>query len=103
MKYYLKDRDTGITEYKNTLQEVIDGLESYVEHRFNKTRKQFMEEVISLNYGVYDDKFGRYFAEHLQKFVEMGVVVNKNGKEIQRECDIHEYDRNVKYRTELGD
>lgn len=101
--YYLKDRSTGITEYKNTLQEVIDGLESYVEHKFNKNRKQFMDEVISLNYGVYDDKFGRYFSEHLQKFVEMGVVVNKNGKEILRECDIHEYDRNVKYRTELGD
>ena len=103
MKYYLKDRETGQIEYKNSLKEVIYGLESYVQHKFNKTRKQFMEEIISLNYGVYDDEFGKYFAEHLKKFVEMGVSVNKNGKEVLRECDIHECDRNLKYRTELGD
>lgn len=101
--FYLKERKTGITELKETLNDVIKGLETYVEHKFGQSRKAFMDNIISLNYGVYDDKLGKYFAEHLKKYVEMGVVQETSRGTVYRECDIHEYVKGQKYKEETGD
>lgn len=101
--FYIKDRKTGETVLKETLNDVIKGLEIFVYNKFHKSRKDFMDDIISLNYGVYDDKNGRYLAEHLKKYVEMGVVQETGRGTVYRECDLHEYVKNQKYKIETGD
>lgn len=101
--FYIKDRKTGEIVLKNDLNEVIKALEIYVHNKFKQTRKEFMNEIISLNYGVYDDKLGRYFTEHLKKYVELGIVQETGRGTVYRECDLHEYVKNQKYKVETGD
>jgi len=48
----------------------------------------------------YDDNQGAYFTELMAKNVDIGIVT-KDGR--LKRCNIHEYARNQKFKTEMGD
>lgn len=101
--YYLTDRKTRETVYTNTIDEVIEYLSEYCKNVLGKTRQDFMNSAVELCNGIYDDRDGRVFTEYMSRFVEMGVVKETPVGRRLKECNIHEYERHLKYVDEFGD
>lgn len=99
MSYYIKDTTVDQLVYKNNVNEVVSYLEEMCKRAYKKTRKSFMEDMISLGHG-YDDDGGVYFTELMADKFEIGVV--RTDKKLVR-TNIHEHSRNLKYRDVMGD
>lgn len=98
-RYYIKDDINKQLVYKQTVPEVVSYLETLCPRIHRQTRKDYMVEMVSLGHG-YDDNQGAYFAELMSKSVDFGIVT-KDGR--LKRCNIHEYARNQKFKTEMGD
>ena len=99
MSYYIKDTTINKIIYKNNVQEIVKHLEEVCKRYHKKSRKLYMDEMVSLGHG-YDDDQGVYFTELLGADFDIGVL-RRDGKHIK--CSIHEHARDVKYRNEMGD
>lgn len=98
-RFYIKDTLNNKVIYKNNVFEIVEYLEILCKKAFQQNRKVFMEEMVSLGHG-YDDPNGIYFTELMSDKFEIGIV--KNDGSLKR-CNIHEYSRNIKYKSEMGD
>lgn len=98
IKYYIIDKQvSNQPAIFNSLQEVVATLERVVQYKFKMNRKQYMQNLIDLGYGV-DDSLGRTFTESMAEHVEIGVI--KNNSCVR--CNIHEVAYHSKYITEMG-
>jgi hypothetical protein len=97
--YYVKDPTIMKIVEKETVAELVDYLDALCHKLSEKTRTQFMNEMVELNHG-YDDDAGTYFTELMASELEIGVV-GVNGR--LKPTNIHEHQRNLKRRTETGD
>lgn len=99
MKYYILDRQVSKQPaIFNSVPEVVSTLEKVVQYKFKVTRKQYMQNLIDLGYGV-DDNIGRTFTESMAEHVEIGVI-KPNGACVR--CNIHEAAHHAKYINEMG-
>jgi len=100
MRYYIIDTTlSNQNQAFNTVQEVVQHLEGTVQRKFKLTRKQYMQNLIDLGYG-YDDDGGLTFTASLSEYFNIGVIQD-GGRYVR--TNIHETDRNGRYRTEQGD
>jgi len=98
-RYYIKDKTVNMLVYKNNVREVVQYLEGLCVRLHKRTRKSYMDEMISIGYG-YDDNDGQNFAQLLSNDIDMGRVLD-DGR--LKRCSIHEYARTVRYKDEMGD
>lgn len=99
MKYYIKDTVNNRTVYFNDANEIVQYLESLVIQKFNMNRKTYMFEMTTIGHG-FDDPQGIYFTELMSEYFEIGIFRN-DGRHVR--TNVHELQRNLKYRTETGD
>ena len=98
IKYYIIDKQVSHQPaIFNSLQELVSTLERVVQYKFKMNRKQYMQNLIDLGYGV-DDSLGRTFTESMSEYVEIGVI--KNNSCVR--CNIHEVAHHAKYINEMG-
>lgn len=97
--YYIKDDIARKMIFKNTVPEIVSYLENMCQQINKVSRKEFMIEMVSLGHG-YDDANGAYFTELMSKTVDVGIVT-KGGR--LKRCNIHEHERNSRYKNEMGD
>jgi len=81
-QFYVND---GEVKYFDSVPQVVKYLEVLVERKFGQTRKQWMDNLISLGYQP-DDLNGKTFTESVAERVEIGLI--KNSRRIR--CNIHE-------------
>jgi hypothetical protein len=98
-RYYIKDDVNKQLIFKQTVPEVVSYLETLCQKIHRQSRQNYMVEMVSLGHG-YDDNQGAYFTELMAKNVDIGIVT-KDGR--LKRCNIHEYARNQKFKTEMGD
>tara|TARA_R110000868_G_scaffold9602_13_gene47340 strand:- start:1694 stop:1996 length:303 start_codon:yes stop_codon:yes gene_type:complete len=98
-RYYIKDDLNKQVVFKQTVPEVVSYLETICQRIHRQSRKNYMDEMVSLGHG-YDDNQGAYFTELMAKTVDIGIVT-KDGR--LKRCNIHEHARNQKFKTEMGD
>ncbi len=99
MKYFIKDTTTNQLIIVDTLPQAVNYLENLCKKTLRKSRKQFMDEMVSLGHG-YDDDSGAYFTQLMSEKFQIGIQKD-NGKLVK--TNIHEATRNYKFRNELGD
>lgn len=99
MSYYIKDKTIGKFVTKQSLNELVQYAEELCERYYKRTRKSYMDEMVSIGHG-YDDPAGANFIQLMSDEFETGVI-NSSGKYVK--TNVHEYSRNVKYRNEYGD
>lgn len=99
MKYFIKDTTANKLVIFENLPQTVNYLEDLCRKTLRKTRKQFMDEMVSLGHG-YDDDQGAYFTQLMSEKFQIGVQKD-NGKLVK--TNIHEATRNYKFRNELGD
>lgn len=100
--YYIKNRKTGELITVQSLSEVITCLENYIWVTFNKTRKEFMDDMVSLGYG-YDDSNGIYLSQIMNKYLEMGAVYKTGTGLVYKEGSVYEFEFAKKHKDETGD
>jgi len=99
MKYYIKDSTVGKIIEKDNVLELVTYLEEVCQRHFKKSRKSYMDDMISLGYG-YDDVNGMYFTERMSEIFDIGV---KRNDSVYYRTNIHEHARNLHYKEEMGD
>jgi hypothetical protein len=99
MKYYINDTINNKVVYLNDANEIVNYLESLVVQKFKMNRKDYMFEMVTLGHG-FDDPQGMYFTELMSEYFEIGILRN-DGRHIR--TNVHELQRNLKYRIETGD
>ncbi len=100
MRYYIIDNTIRKEPFiYNSVNEVVKHLETAVQHKFRKTRQQYMQNLIDLGHG-YDDPQGKVFTQSLSEYFNIGTV-RKDGTFVKG--NIHEVEQYSKYRTEMGD
>lgn len=99
MKFYIIDRQVSVRPAVfESVPDLVSTLEKVVQYKLKLTRKQYMQNLIELGYGV-DDPQGKTFTESMADHVEIGVVRN-NGNLVR--CNIHEAAHYSKYVEEMG-
>lgn len=85
-KFYIFDRTLKPVKYVlfDTVQDIVNYLEGYVQRAIGKSRKQFMFEMSELGHG-YDDNNGVLFTRLLSEHANIGII--KGGTPVK--CDIH--------------
>lgn len=99
MNYYIRDTINNRTVYLNDANEIVTYLESLVQQKFKMNRKDYMFEMHSLGHG-FDDPQGMNFTEMMSQYFEIGIKRN-DGRHIR--TNVHELQRNLKFRNETGD
>lgn len=99
MRYFVKDKTVNDIIFKNTVGEMVNYLEEVCNRFHKKSRKTFMIDMESIGHG-YDDPTGINFTELMGNDFEIGVI-KSDGRLVR--TNIHEHDRNVKYRDVMGD
>lgn len=99
MSYYIKDKTVGKYVIKESLNELVKYAEDLCVRYYKQTRESYMNEMVSIGHG-YDDPTGSNFIQLMSDEFETGVL-NSSGKYVR--TNVHEYDRNVRYRNEYGD
>jgi len=98
-RYYIKDDINKKLIFAQNVPEVVSYLETLCRIIHRQTRKDYMIEMISLGHG-YDDNNGAYFSELMSKTINFGIVT-KDGR--LKRCNIHEHERDQKFKAEMGD
>ena len=99
MKYFINDTTINKFVYFDDVNEIVPYLETLCKKKFNRDRKSYMFEMQTLGHG-YDDPQGVYFTELMSDHFGIGVL-RKDGRHVR--TNIHELQRNLKYRNETGD
>ena len=99
MSYYIIDKTINEVIAKNTVQEIVKYAEQLCEKYYKRTRKSYMDEMISIGHG-YDDPEGHTFIQLMSDNFETGVI-KSSGKLVR--TNIHEHMRNSKYKDVMGD
>lgn len=81
--YYVKENN--FTTILRTIPEVVTYLEDFVKRKFQRTRKQWMQDLVELGHGS-DDPAGKVFTESMQEYVEIGAIKDKR----YVKCKIHD-------------
>lgn len=84
MRYYVNDPTIGRYAHFDSVQEVVSYLENMLQRAHNISRKDYMENLISLGYG-YDDPAGAYFTRSMRENFDIGVI--RDGRYVK--TDIH--------------
>lgn len=98
MKYYIADITIRNEPFiYDTIDEVVKHLEGTVQRKFRLTKKQYLDNLFSLGYGLDNDE-GALFVSSMAEHFNIGV------KESNRyiRTNIHEANRNKKYMAEYG-
>lgn len=98
MKYYIVDTTQSNTPivFEN-LKSLVKHLEGTVIRKFNLTRKDYMDNLISLGYG-YDDSDGSTFTSSLSEHFNIGII--RNGRPLR--TNVHEATHHSKFREQHG-
>lgn len=99
MSYYIVDTTINQVIEKNSVQEIVNYAEQLCEKYYKRSRKSYMDEMISIGHG-YDDPQGVNFIQLMSDKFETGVI-KSSGKMVR--TNIHEHMRNVKYKDMMGD
>lgn len=99
MKYYIKDTTINKIVYFEDINNIVPYLEQLCKKTFNQDRKTWMFEMQTLGHG-FDDAQGIYFTELMTGYFDVGVL-RDDGRHIK--TNVHELQRNLKYRNEMGD
>jgi hypothetical protein len=87
--YYIIDstnRQNGKSAFTvfHTTPTLISHLEGMCKKKFNKTRKQYMNDASALGFGD-DDADGQSFFEQMEQYFDMGVI---RGDSVPIKCNI---------------
>jgi hypothetical protein len=99
MKYYIKDTTINKIVYFEDINNIVPYLEQLCKKTFKQDRKTWMFEMQTLGHG-FDDAQGIYFTELMTGHFDVGVL-RDDGRHIK--TNVHELQRNLKYRNEMGD
>lgn len=99
MKYYIEDTTLNKTVYFSDVNDLIPYLEGVCARHFKQSRKNYMYEMVTLGHG-FDDPQGVYFTELMSGHFNIGVL-RDDGRHVR--TNVHELQRNLKYRNEMGD
>jgi hypothetical protein len=93
-KFYIYDVTISKPDYVlfDSVPQLVNYLEGYIQRALRKTRKQFMYEMSEIGHG-YDDNAGANFTQLLSEYANIGVI--QNGQPTK--CDVH---RAVAYNQE---
>lgn len=99
MKYYIRDTTINKVVYFEDIDNIVGYLEQLCKKKFKQDRKTWMFEMQTLGHG-FDDPQGIYFTELMSGHFDVGIL-RDDGRHVK--TNVHELQRNLKYRKEMGD
>lgn len=99
MKYYIEDTTLNKVVYFDDVNNLIPYLEGVCARKFKQSRKEYMYEMVTLGHG-FDDPQGVHFTEMMSGHFNIGIL-REDGRHVR--TNVHELQRNLKYRREMGD
>lgn len=99
MKYYIRDTTINKVVYFEDVNNIVGYLEQLCKKKFKQDRKTWMFEMQTLGHG-FDDAQGIYFTELMSGHFDVGIL-RDDGRHVK--TNVHELQRNLKFRKEMGD